>query len=174
MWSWGECLLSVSPHRHTVWICALGCAFGVPIEIIRGQCLLCFFVGFFCGWVGGGGGGVVLFRNDAVTPRRVALTCVQRVVKFCHTSSHARHDRRTILSRFANVLHVGERSITPWLVPTREAAKKFWTCTKLFSPVSVWVACEPGHVVARPRYVRRALVTRLTSFSDVPHSLPTR
>ena len=58
---------------------------------------LCFFF-----W----GGGFVLLRNDAVTPRRVALTCVQRVVKFCHTSSHARHDRRTILSRFANVLHV--------------------------------------------------------------------
>ena len=42
----------------------------------------------------------------AVTPRRVALTCVQHVVKCCHTSSHARHDRRTILSRVASVLHV--------------------------------------------------------------------
>ena len=42
----------------------------------------------------------------AVTPRRVVLTCVQRVVKFCHTSSHARHGRRTILIRFANAVHV--------------------------------------------------------------------
>ena len=38
-------------------------------------------------------------------------------------------------------------------------------------------ACEPrvsGHIVARPRYVRRALVTRLTRFSGVPQSLLTR
>ena len=44
--------------------------------------------------------------NATVTPRRVALTCVQRVVKFCHTSSHAQHGRRTILIRFANAVHV--------------------------------------------------------------------
>ena len=41
-----------------------------------------------------------------VTPKRVALMCVQRVVKFCHTSSHAQYGRRSILSRFANVVHV--------------------------------------------------------------------
>ena len=37
--------------------------------------------------------------NATVTPRRVALTCVQRVVKFCHTV-----DARFI--RFANTVHV--------------------------------------------------------------------
>ena len=58
-----------------------------------------------CG-VWGSGWTTCLLCDAAVTPRRVALTCVQRVVNFCHTSSHARHGRRTILSRFANVVHV--------------------------------------------------------------------
>ena len=97
----------------------------------------------------------------AVTPGRVALTCVQRVVKFSHTSSHARYDSL----RFTNVAHTfGERFDTPWLVLIRQAAKKVWTCTKLFCRPT----CEPcmsGHVVTRLKYVRRALVTRLTSFS---------
>ena len=64
---------------------------------------------------GHGGEGIVTQRvvaidgvvdNAAVTPRRVALTCVQHVVNFCHTSSHARHGRGAILICFANVVHV--------------------------------------------------------------------
>ena len=41
-----------------------------------------------------------------VTPRHVALMCVQRVVKFCHMSSLARHSRRTIPLRFVNAVHI--------------------------------------------------------------------
>ena len=32
--------------------------------------------------------------------------CVQRVVKFCHMLSHARHSRRTIPIPFANAVHI--------------------------------------------------------------------
>ena len=63
--------------------------------------------------------GDIVVLNAAVTPRRVALTCVQRVVKFCHTSSHARQDQRMILSCFVNVLPFGKHSNTSWLVLTR-------------------------------------------------------
>ena len=55
----------------------------------------------------------------AVTPRRVALTCVQRVVNFVTR----RHTPDTVGARFCHVLRTlytfCERSNTPWLVLTR-------------------------------------------------------
>ena len=49
----------------------------------------------------------------AVTPRRVALTCVQRVVKFCHTiGAQHFHVLRTFYT-------FGERSNASWLLLTR-------------------------------------------------------
>ena len=115
-------------------------------------------------------------RDDyaAVTPRRVALTCVQRVVKFCHTSPHARHGRRTIRIRFTIAVHV---RWTFYHVMTRSHTlsppKSFEHAQNFFS----WPACEQRvswHVVARPKYVRGALVTRRTRFAGVLHSLLTR
>ena len=110
----------------------------------------------------------------AVTPRRVTLTCVQRVAKFYRTSSHARHGQRTILIRFANAVHVLG---TFWLAMARSHAlghqKSFEHAQNFFS----WPACVQRvswHVVARPKYVRGALVRRRTSFADVLHSLLTR
>ena len=56
------------------------------------------------------------FDYVAVTPRRVALTYVQCVVKFCHTPD-------TIDARFSYVLRTlytsGERSNPSWHVLTR-------------------------------------------------------
>ena len=96
-------------------------------------------------WQVGVNGGFVGFEwiydiNAAVTPRLVALMCVQRVVTFCHMSSHTQHGQRTLLSRFANVVHVWR---TFYHVLIRSHPLDYdKTEHAQFSRASVWDACE--------------------------------
>ena len=98
----GICCVRKMPtvNRREMWFCVICFVFVFNCSIYFLFIHLFIYLGWGCNKI------FLCEPNATVTPRRVALTCVKRVVKFCHTSSHARDGRRMILSRFANVVHV--------------------------------------------------------------------
>ena len=80
------------------------------------------------------------------------------------------HDSHTFCERCTRLGNVLARHDT--FSHTRPPTN-FWTRTKLFQLISVWVACELTRL-ARPKYIPGALVTRRTSFTGVLHTLLSR